>query len=254
MTSEPAGTAADTATSGAGLSLEEVSAGYFGHDLVLRGVRLRAQPGRVTAMLGPNGSGKSTALRVLYGFLRPREGRVLLDGRDITDVPVDERVGLGVAFLPQGRSLFPKLTVEENLQLGAWSLRRDRRRLNEAVEAMFDRYPSLAPLRSKPAASLSGGQARLLEFGRTLVLDPRIVLVDEPSVGLSPALVDEVYEELRGLKEEGRAILLVDQNVKAAVGLADFVYTLAYGRNHLEGERERFGDQLDQLIKTWLQL
>ncbi|MQA84752.1 MAG: ATP-binding cassette domain-containing protein [Streptosporangiales bacterium] len=238
----------------AGLSLVDASAGYFGHDLVLDGVRLHAPPGWVTAVLGPNGSGKSTALRVLYGFLRPREGRVVLDDRDITDTPVDERTGLGVAFLPQGRSVFPRLTVEENLRLGAWSLRRDRRRLNEAVDRMFDRYPLLVPLRAKPAGGLSGGQARLLEFGRTLVLDPRIVLVDEPSVGLSPALVDEVYEELGKLKDEGRAILLVDQNIKAAVGLADYVYTLAYGRNHLEGERQRFGDQLDQLIKEWLQL
>jgi branched-chain amino acid transport system ATP-binding protein len=263
MSPDPAGTAgtAGIAKDGGGASrttpalrMDRVTAGYLRNDLVLEGVTIEAVPGKVTAVLGPNGSGKSTALRVLYGFLPPREGRVTLDGRDITALPVDERLAAGIAFLPQGRSVFPQLTVEENLRLGAWRLRRRPAELRDAVNAMLDRYPTLAGLRGRHAGTLSGGQARLLELGRTLILDPSVVLVDEPSVGLAPVLVDEVYDELARLKDEGRTILLVDQNVQAAVELADHVYTLAYGRNHLDGAKDEFEGQLDDLIKTWLRL
>jgi branched-chain amino acid transport system ATP-binding protein len=238
----------------AGLRMQGVSAGYLANDIVLDDVTLRAEPGRVTAVLGPNGSGKSTSLRVLYGFLRPRQGSVLLGERDITDLPVGSRLAAGIAFMPQGRSILPRLTVEENVRLGGWLLRRRRPALNAAVDAMFDRYPLLKEIRRRPAGSLSGGQARLLEFARTLVLDPQVLLIDEPSVGLAPILVDEVYEEIRRLKDEGRTILLVDQNVQAAVHLADYIYTLAYGQNHLDGARDQFAGQLDELIRKWLQL
>lgn len=236
------------------LVLDDVTAGYFEHDIVLDGVSMRVTPGKVTAVLGPNGSGKSTSLRVMSGFLVPRQGTVTLGGEDITHLSPGERLGRGVAVLPQGRSVFPQLTIDENLRLGAWQLRRDKPRLEAAVEAMLERYPILRPIRSKPAGALSGGQARLLEFARTLILDPAVLLIDEPSVGLAPVLVDEVYEELARLKEEGRTILLVDQNVQAAVALADYVYTLAYGRNHLEGARDQFAGELDGLIKQWLSL
>jgi branched-chain amino acid transport system ATP-binding protein len=236
------------------LRLEAVTAGYLRHDVVLDGVSLEARPGLITAVLGPNGSGKSTALRVLYGFLRPRTGRVLLGERDITDVPVDRRLAQGIAFMPQGRSVFPRLTVEQNLQLAAWLRRGRKRELSAAVEAMLERYPVLKDLRRRPAGALSGGQARLLEFGRTLILDPKVLLIDEPSVGLAPNLVDQVYQEIARLKGEGRTLLLVDQNVQAAVDLADHVYTLAYGRNHLEGARAEFAGQLNHLIRQWLRL
>jgi branched-chain amino acid transport system ATP-binding protein len=244
-----------TATNGhPALRMERVTAGYLAHDLVLRDVTVEVRPGKVTALLGPNGSGKSTCLRVMYGFVPPRSGRVMLDGRDVTALPVEDRLAAGIALLPQGRSVLPGLTVEENLRLGAWLLRRRRAEHRAAVEAVLDRYPTLAELRGKPAGALSGGQARLLEFGRTLVLDPSVVLVDEPSVGLAPVLVDEVYQELARLKQEGRTVLLVDQNVHAAVDLADHVYTLAYGENHLEGARDQFEGQLDRLIREWLRL
>ena len=236
------------------LRMDGVTAGYLRHDVVLDEVSLQARPGLITAVLGPNGSGKSTALRVLYGFLRPRAGRVLLDDRDITDLPVDRRLAHGIAYMPQGRSLFPQLTVEQNLQLAAWLRRGDRRALGAAVEAMLERYPALQAHRRRLAGSLSGGQARLLEFGRTLILDPKVLLLDEPSAGLAPNLVDEIYEEIARVRTEGRTVLLVDQNVQAAVELADHVYTLAYGRNHLDGARDEFAGQLDDLIRQWLRL
>lgn len=236
------------------LRLDAVTAGYYANDVVLDAVSLEARPGQVTVVLGPNGSGKSTALRVLYGFLQPRTGQVLLDDRDISTLTVDDRLPAGIAMLPQGRSVFPQLTVDENLRLGAWLLRRQRGAIESATAKIYERYPTLADMRNRMAGSLSGGQARLLEFGRTLVLDPAVLLIDEPSVGLAPILVDEIYEEIGRLKAEGRTILMVDQNVQAAVDVADYVYTLAYGKNHLDGAKRQFEGQLDELIKQWLRL
>ena len=236
------------------LVLDKVTAGYFANDIVLDEVSMRVRPGKVTVVLGPNGSGKSTSLRIMSGFLKPRTGSITLGGEDISQLEPGERLARGIAVLPQGRSVFPELTVLENLQLGAWQLRADRDAFSAAVDAMLERYPTLGPLRSRAAGSLSGGQARILEFARTLILRPTVLLIDEPSVGLAPVLVDGVYDELERLKDEGRTILLVDQNVHAAVGLADQVYTLAYGRNHLEGARDGFEGQLDDLIKQWLNL
>lgn len=236
------------------LSVVGVTAGYFANDVVLDDVSVTVEPGKVTVLLGPNGSGKSTLLRIMAGFLTPRSGQVLLGGEDISSKGPAERLGLGISVLPQGRSIFPELSVEENLRLGAWHIRHDRARFTSAVDAMFERYPTIKPMRNKLAGSLSGGQARIVEFARTLILDPRVLLIDEPSVGLAPVLVDGVYDELDRLKEEGRTILLVDQNVKAAVDMADYVYTLAYGRNHLDGARDTFAGQLDELIKQWLNL
>jgi branched-chain amino acid transport system ATP-binding protein len=238
----------------AALAMHAVEAGYFDHDLVLRDVSLQARPGRVTAILGPNGSGKSTTLRVLYGFLRPRQGTVTLGGDDISALPPDERLARGIALLPQGHSIFPQLTVHENLELGAWLLRRDRRQLDAALDRTYGHYTMLKDLRHRPAGSLSGGQQRMLEFARTLVLDPDCVLIDEPSVGLAPALVDEVYAEIARLKAQGHTIVLVDQNVEAAVAVADHVYTLAYGRNDVDGSREDFEGRLGEVIRGWLAL
>lgn len=236
------------------LRLNGITAGYFSNDIVLDDVSMRIEPAKVTVVLGPNGSGKSTALRIMSGFLKPRIGTVTLDGDDISRLNPGERLSRGIAVLPQGRSVFPELTVLDNLRLGAWQLRSDRAAFQDAVDAMLDRYAVLGPLRSRMAGSLSGGQARMLEFARTLILQPSVLLIDEPSVGLAPLLVDGVYDELERLKSEGRTILLVDQNVQAAVGLADHVYTLAYGKNHLEGTRDGFEGQLDDLIKQWLNL
>jgi branched-chain amino acid transport system ATP-binding protein len=239
---------------GTTLAMHAVQAGYFEHDLVLREVSLEARPGHVTAILGPNGSGKSTTLRVLYGFLQPRSGSVTLGDDDISSVGPDERLARGIALLPQGHSIFPQLSVHENLELGAWLLRRDRARLDAVLDRTYEQYPMLKQMRRRPAGSLSGGQQRMLEFARTLVLDPAIVLIDEPSVGLAPALVDEVYAHIARLKEEGRTIVLVDQNVEAAVALADYVYTLAYGRNDVDGSREDFEGRLGDVIRGWLAL
>lgn len=247
-------TATAEATDARVLRMEDVTAGYYAHDVVLDHVNLTVLPGKVTVVLGPNGSGKSTSLRVLSGFLPARSGRTMLGDECIDQLSPGERLLHGIALLPQGRSVFPGLSVDANLRLGAWTLRKDRPRLERAVDAMYQRYPSLVKLRNRPAGSLSGGQARILEFGRTLILEPSVLLIDEPSVGLAPVLVDQVYDEINRLRGEGRTILLVDQNVQAAVDVADHVYTLAYGRNHLDGDKAEFAGELDSLIKQWLNL
>lgn len=244
----------DEVRAGADLRMEDVVAGYFEEDQVLGGVSLHAAPGRISVVLGPNGSGKSTALRVLAGFLRPRTGHVLLDGTDITALAAHRRIGLGMGFLAQGRSTFPRLTVDENLQLGAWAFRSDRARLSRALAGAYERHPALRPLRDTAAGRLSGGQQRLLEMARMLVADPRVVLVDEPSAGLSPKLADQAYADLADLRREGRTVLLVDQNVRAAVGLADYIYVLAYGRNGDQGPRGAFEGRLGDVVREWIRV
>lgn len=244
----------ETRASHAELTMCDVVAGYYSNDLVLNGVSLTAFSNKVTVVLGPNGSGKSTAMRVLYGILVPRGGQVMLDKTDITNIPPYQRLKLGIAFLPQGRSIFPELTVHDNLQIGGWVLQDDRKRFRKHVDAMYERYPLLKDLRYKPAGSLSGGQQRILEIARMMVADPQIILIDEPSAGLAPLLVDQIYEEIAGLKEEKRTILLVDQNVRPAVALADYIYILQFGRNHIQGGRADFEGKLTSIIKSWLRI
>ncbi len=232
------------------IRLEHVVAGYYADQPVLRDLCLDCAPGRVTVLLGPNGAGKSTALKVMTGLLRPSAGRVLLFGRDVTQLTAHELARAGVAFLPQGRSLFPELTVEDNLELGGWVLGRSRR--SSAVQAMYERYPDLHAKRRVPAGRLSGGQQRLLEMSRALVADPKIVVVDEPSVGLSPILAERSYEELRRLKQEGRTVVLVDQNVRPAIALADYIVSMRSGRVERAGTPGGLAADLSGLVREWL--
>ena len=234
------------------LEMTDVVAGYHATDLVLDGVTIQARPQQVTAVLGPNGSGKSTSLKILAGLLFPREGAVRLHGQDITQVPAFARRKLGIATLPQGHSTFPDLTVGENLELGGWVFD-EPSQVEEAVNAAYERYPILAENRNRSAGSLSGGQQRILEVARMMISEPDVLLIDEPSVGLAPKLVEQMYEEVRKFKEENRTIVLVDQNIGAAVDLADHVYTLAYGRNHLDGNHREFEGRLSGLVREWLQ-
>lgn len=234
--------------------MTDIFAGYYLEDQVLTGVSLATRRGTISAVLGPNGSGKSTALRVLCGLLVPRSGSVLLEGEDITDSPVHDRIGMGIGFLPQGRSIFPSLTVLENLDLGTWIIRRDRSRRKDAIDRVLERYPLLRELRTRPAGALSGGQQRMVEIARMLVADPSLVLIDEPGAGLAPIFVEEVYQEIVRLRDEGRGVLLVDQNVKKAVEIADYVYTLELGRNKAEGPPHDFSRDLAGVVRGWLKM
>src|ERR1044072_1780021 len=175
------------------LRVTDISAGHLPDHPVLRGVNLTAEPGRITVILGPNGAGKSTLLKVIAGFLPPAAGSVQLGENEITALAPHRHVGHGIGLLPQGRSTFPDLSVVENIELGGWSIRSDRAHLRAAVDAMLTRYPHLRELRSRPAGSLSGGQQRAVEIARLLVPNPSVLLIDEPSVGLSPIVASQVY-------------------------------------------------------------
>jgi branched-chain amino acid transport system ATP-binding protein len=234
------------------LRITDVVAGYVPGHPVLRGVTVTAEPGRITVVLGPNGAGKSTLLRVVAGFLSPDAGSVRLGDADIGALPAHRHLDRGIGLLPQGRSTFPELTVTENIELGGWTLRSDRKRRRDAIEAMFERYPNLRELRNRSAGSLSGGQQRAVEIARLLVSNPSVLLIDEPSVGLSPLIATQVYNELTALKAEGRTILLVDQDVRAAIKIADYVYVLNSGKNDIEGDRSAFEGDLGAMVRGWL--
>jgi branched-chain amino acid transport system ATP-binding protein len=234
------------------LHVANVVAGYTPGHPILRGVNLKAVPGRITVILGPNGAGKSTLLKAISGFLPPEEGTVRLGDAEIGALPPHRHIEHGIALLPQGRSVFPELSVIENIELGGWTMRSDRKRLREAVEAMLVRYPHLRPLQDRAAGSLSGGQQRAVEIARLLVPNPSVLLIDEPSVGLSPIVAHQVYQELLAFRNEGRTILLVDQDVRAAIGVADYIYVLNSGRNDIEGDRAAFEGDLGAMVRGWL--
>lgn len=236
------------------LAIEDVTAGYARHDVILDDLSLAVTPNETTVILGPNGSGKSTTLRAILGLVNVRSGRITFDGQEINGLTTHDRSKLGIAFLPQGHSVFPQMTVEENLLLGGWNFGRDRAALLAAYERTLEEYPLLKEMHKRKAGLLSGGQQRLLEVARLMLPDPSLVVIDEPSVGLAPIFVDEVYEHIEGLKEKGKTILIVDQNVQAAVGLADYVYILEFGQVASEGDVGDYSSDVHAIVKEWLRV
>jgi branched-chain amino acid transport system ATP-binding protein len=234
------------------LRITDLNAGYVPGHPILRGINLTAKPGCITVVLGPNGAGKSTMLRSVAGYLPPEAGCISIGETDITRLSAFRHIEQGIAFLPQGRSTFPDLTVAENIELGGWILRRDKPRLHRAMDDVFVRYPMLASLRDRPTGSLSGGQQRTVEIARLLMANPTLLLIDEPSVGLAPNIARQIYRELEAFRDEGRTILLVDQDVRAAIRIADYVYVLNSGKNDIEGDRSAFEGDLGSMVRRWL--
>jgi branched-chain amino acid transport system ATP-binding protein len=224
------------------LEINDLHVGYYKDLNILQGVSLRARQAQITAVLGPNGVGKSTLLKSIFGFVKPQQGEVRFAGQDIAGTPPHHLVHLGISYIPQHQSVFPDMTVEENLELGAWSFRRDTARIQQKLEANYERFPILRERRRSPAGELSGGMQRMVEVGRVLMTDPKLILVDEPTAGLAIMLAREVYDLLIQLKDEGITILLVDQNIRQAISISDYVYVLELGRNRHEGPREEFDD------------
>ncbi|MDZ5696548.1 ABC transporter ATP-binding protein [Chelativorans sp. M5D2P16] len=234
------------------LEIRDIVAGYTREVPILDGVNLKAEDGRVTVILGPNGAGKSTLLKAIYGYLTPQRGEVLHDGRSIVGLKPNDMLRQGIAYLIQGHSVFPRMTVEENLELGGWIMRGDHQRMHTALDSVYARFPRLKEKRRLLAGILSGGEQRMLEVARLTMTGPRTILLDEPSVGLMPRLVDEVYREIIKLKQERYTILIVDQNVKKSISIADYVYALALGRNRYEGPKEDFEKRLDDIVREWI--
>ncbi len=217
--------------------------GYYKDLNILQDLHVKARRNEITAILGANGVGKSTALRAIFGFLRPNAGDVLLDGESIVDVPTYRRILKGLAYIPQQPGIFKDMSVEENLELGGWTFRRDKRRIRREIEANYERFPVLKERRKQITGVLSGGQQRMVELGRTLMAEPKALLVDEPTAGLSKMLSEEVYGLLAELATRDRlTILLVDQEIRQALKIADYVYVLELGRNKFEGKAAEFDD------------
>jgi branched-chain amino acid transport system ATP-binding protein len=234
------------------LEVKGIVSGYTREVPILKGVDLVAREGLVTVIIGPNGAGKSTLLKTIYGYLPPTEGEVLHYGRSIGALAPERMLREGIAYLLQGHSVFPAMTVEENLELGAWILKRDRAALERAFDEVYARFPVLKERRRQAAGALSGGQQRMLEIARLTMTRPKTLLLDEPSVGLMPKLVDLVYEEIAKLKQEKFTILVVDQNVKKSIEIADYVYVLNLGENSHHGPHDDFEERLEDIIREWL--
>jgi branched-chain amino acid transport system ATP-binding protein len=225
------------------LELKGLDVGYYKDLNIIQGLNVKARRNQITAVLGANGVGKSTALKAAFGFLTPNEGDVLLDGESILHVPTYQRILKGLAYIPQQPGVFKDMTVEENLELGGWTFRRDRKQVRDKIEANFERFPVLKDKRKQITGELSGGQQRMVEIGRTLMADPKMLLVDEPTAGLSKMLAQEVYEMLTHLTtRDNLTILLVDQEIRQALKIADYVYVLELGRNKFEGPASEFSD------------
>jgi branched-chain amino acid transport system ATP-binding protein len=210
------------------IEFDNVLAGYKDF-MILNNLSLKAKRGKITLLLGPNGAGKSTVLKTLFGLLTPRQGKVLMDGEDIGGISPKALLARGVAFVPQGRNLFPQLTVKENLELGGITL--GPKITNERIPEVLKFFPGVVQRINSQASALSGGEQKQLEIARALLLRPKVLLIDEPSIGLSPIVVQDVFKLLRRLAdEEGTTILMVEQNVKSALKMADEAIALESGR------------------------
>ncbi len=225
------------------LEVRDLYVGYFKDLDILQGVNLVARRARITAVLGANGVGKSTLLKAIYGFLTPASGEVALEGHSLIGVPTYQRIRMGLSYITQQPSIFAWMTVKENLELGAWTFRDDKVRLQRKLEENYERFPVLKDRRNSKAGALSGGQQRMVELGRTLMIEPKVILVDEPTAGLAKLLTAEVYRMLAELRDnEGITIVLVDQEIRQALKIADYVYVLELGRNKFEGPVAEFTD------------
>ncbi len=223
------------------LELQGVTAGY-GEFTALWEVTLTVNPGEAVAVVGPNGAGKTTLMRVISGLVPIRAGDLRLDGRSLAGRPAHEIVAHGIAHVPEGRRIFPRLTVEENLKMGGF-LPASRRHYAETVGRVYDLFPVLAERRRQRAGTLSGGEQQMLAIGRALMSKPKLILLDEPSLGLAPVMVLRLFELIRRVRQEGYTILIVEQNVRQVLSLVDRAYLLEVGRIKVEGRAADLAEQ-----------
>ena len=209
------------------IEFDNVVAGYKDF-MILNNLSFKAETGTVTLLIGPNGAGKSTVLKTLFGLLKPRQGRILLDGQEVAGTSPRDLLAKGIAFVPQGRNLFGQLSVLENLELGGITIGMDETR--KRIPEILDRFPRIKERLHSKASSLSGGEQKQLEVGRALLLRPKVLLIDEPSIGLSPQVVQGVFVLLRDLVAQGTTVLMVEQNVKSALKYSDTAIALESGR------------------------
>ena len=207
---------------------------YYGAIHAIKGISLSVNQGDITTLIGSNGAGKSTTLHTISGLLKPKNGKITFEDKDITGMAAHKIVGMGLVQVPEGRHVFANMTVSENLEMGAY-LRKDKEGINKDMADVFTRFPRLLERKDQIAGTLSGGEQQMLAMGRALMSRPRLLLLDEPSMGLAPLLVQEIFNIIKEIKETGTTILLVEQNAKMALSIADKAYVLETGRISLEG-------------------
>src|SRR5687768_10666181 len=201
---------------------------------ILHGISLEVRRRELVSLIGPNGAGKSTVFKTIVGFLRPTSGRILFAGQEITGLPPYEVLRLGLAYVPQGRIVFPQMTVLENLEMGAY-IERDPARIAASLDVVYRLFPILAERRKQKAGTMSGGEQQMVAIGRALMTSPKLIMLDEPSLGLSPKFVTLIFEKLVEMKRTGYTLMLVEQNAARALAIADRGYVLELGRNRFEG-------------------
>jgi branched-chain amino acid transport system ATP-binding protein len=215
------------------LSARDVIAGYVRGLPIVHGVSVEVAPGEIVTIVGPNGAGKSTLLKAIAGLIVFESGSVTMDGRDVTGLPAHTMVGMGVGFVPQTGNIFTSLSIQENLVVGAHSLTRTQ--LRERLERTYEHFPVLAARKSAQGRVLSGGQRQVLAVARALMADPKVIMLDEPTAGLSPKIVGDVFDDLRRLAGLDVGVLMVEQNARAAIRISDRAYVLTEGRNYIDG-------------------
>ncbi|HHW41220.1 MAG TPA: ABC transporter ATP-binding protein [Syntrophomonadaceae bacterium] len=231
------------------LALEDVNV-YYGAIWALKGINLTVDEGEIVSLIGANGAGKSTTLRAISGVVRSASGRILFRGEELMKLPAHQIVRKGIAQVPEGRRVFANLTVLENLEMGAYT-RSDQREVRRNLESVLDRFPRLRERRNQVAGTLSGGEQQMLAIGRALMTRPRLMLLDEPSMGLAPLLVKEIFSIIQEINREGTTILLVEQNARMALQIAHRAYVLETGRIVLEGPARELLDR-EEVKKAYL--
>lgn len=223
---------------------------YYGMIQAIKGISFEVNKGEVIALIGANGAGKTTTLHTITGLLSPKKGSVMFERKDITKIPAHKIVSMGMAHVPEGRRVFAELSVYENLKLGAYT-RKDKENLNKDLESIYERFPRLAERKNQSAGTLSGGEQQMLAMGRALMSKPSIILMDEPSMGLSPILVNEIFDIIESISKSGTTVLLVEQNAKKALSIADRAYVLETGKIVTSGKASELLED-DSIKKAYL--
>jgi branched-chain amino acid transport system ATP-binding protein len=231
------------------LTLEDVHT-YYGSIHALKGITIDVREGEIVTLIGANGAGKSTTLRSINGLNHPRRGKIRFQGKDITDTPAHQIVRMGISQSPEGRKLFPRMTVAENLEMGAFQ-RRDRSGLKEDLDRVYTLFPRLSERKHQKAGTMSGGEQQMCAIGRALMAHPKLLMLDEPSMGLAPVLVDRIFETIKEINEQGTPILLVEQNALMALDVASRGYVLETGQVALADDAKKLA-QNEQVRKTYL--
>ena len=231
--------------------IKNLTCGYQRDVDIVKNFSMKVVKNTVVTILGPNGAGKSTILKAIFGALHPREGKILFKDQEITGLTPYRVKGKGISLIPQSSSTFPYMSVGENIKMGAWTLRKNKRQYQERLERIYADFPILAEMKQKQAAFLSGGQQKMLEIAKGVITPTELLLIDEPSAGLAPKIAKQVYQWALEFKKEA-SIILVDQDIRSAVEISDYIYFIRLGENHVEGPKGEIESRLDDIVYSCL--